>query len=371
MGFLLDVFGGKNNYSVDEKSLPEGVQGTDYSQAIQGALGGLPQGGTPGAQDQLIAALQSQLNGTGQSVAQNQLNQATQQNQLQTAGQLASVRGMNPATAARLIAQNQAMQQQQAAGQGGLLRAQETQNNLSGLSTALMNQGTLNYANQNATTNRIGTLGGLQGAQNNLLLNNKLGSAQINAGVAAANQKAANDLTGGILGGLASAGAAAVGANKGGQALHGGFAGTQGDFTSNQGVMYADDGGVVPGTATMPGDHPANDKVPAMLSPGEVVVPRSKAQDPAKAAEFIKTLQAQKKAKGRTGGYGDVLASQRELHDRLAILEMACGGMVPGMANGGQVQPPPPPPAQSVQDSFLSNLGAAYLKTRMNRQAGA
>jgi len=105
--------------------------------------------------------------------------------------------------------------------------------------------------------------------------------------------------------------------------------------------MYADDGGIVPGVASVEGDHPANDKVPAMLSPGEVVVPRSKAQDPEKAKEFIKTLQAQKKAKTRTGGYGDVLASQRELHDRLAILEMACGGFVPGMADGGTVQPAP------------------------------
>jgi len=186
----------------------------------------------PGQQDQLIAALQNQLAGNGTSVAQQQLQQATQQNQLNTAGQLASVRGLNPATAARLIAQNQAGIQQQAASQGGLLRAQETQNNLGALSTALQNQGALNVANQNATTNRISTLGGLQGNQNNLILNNKLGSAQIDAGVAAANQKAANDLTGGILGGLASAGAAAVGANKGGMAVQGGFAGTQGDFNS-------------------------------------------------------------------------------------------------------------------------------------------
>jgi hypothetical protein len=41
--------------------------------------------------------------------------------------------------------------------------------------------------------------------------------------------------------------------------------------------MY--DGGVVPGQARVPGDHPANDTVPTMLSPGEVVIPRSVAQD--------------------------------------------------------------------------------------------
>jgi hypothetical protein len=35
------------------------------------------------------------------------------------------------------------------------------------------------------------------------------------------------------------------------------------------------DGGQVPGQAKMPGDHPANDTVHAMLSPGELVVPRT------------------------------------------------------------------------------------------------
>lgn len=43
------------------------------------------------------------------------------------------------------------------------------------------------------------------------------------------------------------------------------------------GGMYG--GGVVPGKAQVPGDHPANDTVPTMLSPGEVVIPRSVAQD--------------------------------------------------------------------------------------------
>lgn len=42
------------------------------------------------------------------------------------------------------------------------------------------------------------------------------------------------------------------------------------------GKMY--NGGVVPGEAKVPGDHPANDTVPTMLSPGEIVIPRSVAQ---------------------------------------------------------------------------------------------
>lgn len=39
-------------------------------------------------------------------------------------------------------------------------------------------------------------------------------------------------------------------------------------------------GGKVDGQASVPGDSPANDTVPAMLSPGEVVLPRTVAQNP-------------------------------------------------------------------------------------------
>jgi hypothetical protein len=49
-------------------------------------------------------------------------------------------------------------------------------------------------------------------------------------------------------------------------------------------------GGVVPGRAPMPGDHPANDVVHARLSPGEVVVPRSAAANPVSLAQFVANL---------------------------------------------------------------------------------
>ncbi|MFN6139460.1 MAG: hypothetical protein ACK480_13310, partial [Planctomycetota bacterium] len=38
------------------------------------------------------------------------------------------------------------------------------------------------------------------------------------------------------------------------------------------------------------GDHPENDIVPAMLSPGEIVIPRSKAKDPKAAAKFAEAI---------------------------------------------------------------------------------
>jgi hypothetical protein len=53
-------------------------------------------------------------------------------------------------------------------------------------------------------------------------------------------------------------------------------------------------GGRINGRSLVPGDHPANDVVPAMLSPGEIVLPRSIAQAedaPEKAASFVRALR--------------------------------------------------------------------------------
>jgi hypothetical protein len=49
-------------------------------------------------------------------------------------------------------------------------------------------------------------------------------------------------------------------------------------------------GSVVPGKAKVDGDSYSNDTVPALLSPGEIVVPRSAAKDPEKAAAFAKSV---------------------------------------------------------------------------------
>lgn len=58
-------------------------------------------------------------------------------------------------------------------------------------------------------------------------------------------------------------------------------------------VMAAAHGGVVPGIPKMPGDSSKNDVQPALLSPGEIVVPRSAAHDPRTALSFIKHLHRQ------------------------------------------------------------------------------
>jgi len=57
-------------------------------------------------------------------------------------------------------------------------------------------------------------------------------------------------------------------------------------------------GGKVPGQAEVPGDSPDNDMVPALLSPGEVVIPRSKVNDEEEFNKFMQGVHAQRMAKG-------------------------------------------------------------------------
>lgn len=54
-------------------------------------------------------------------------------------------------------------------------------------------------------------------------------------------------------------------------------------------------GGRIPGKANISGDSHENDVVPAMLSPDEIVVPRSKANSPKKAKSFIDEIFEQEK----------------------------------------------------------------------------
>lgn len=57
--------------------------------------------------------------------------------------------------------------------------------------------------------------------------------------------------------------------------------------------LMASQGAIVPGQAPRPGDDSQNDVVPAMLSPGEIVIPRSMAMDPMKAAAFAHSVAMQ------------------------------------------------------------------------------
>lgn len=254
-------------------------------------------------QEAFIAALQAQMNGQGPNLAQAQLNQATQQNQSMTAGAIAAQRGINPGLAAREIQQAGSNIQQQSAGQAGTLRAQQE------LATqALLGQ----------------TLGGVRGQDigaQQVIGGQNLQAQGLNAQTAEANlnanlqQEAMNigqtfnpsTLVNGLVGGGAQGGGAALA--KFALAAHGGEIS---DFRA---------GGNVPGKAKVEGDDARNDTVPAKLSPGEIVIPRSVSQSddaPQKAADFVAAI---KKRKGAEAGPGRHLAKLKQIEKRVAALE--------------------------------------------------
>jgi hypothetical protein len=93
-------------------------------------------------------------------------------------------------------------------------------------------------------------------------------------------------------------------------------------------------GGPVPGRPMVDSDSERNDVVPAMVSPGEVVLPRSVAQAPdaaQRAAEFVAAIKARREPEG----YGRVLAGRREIARRRAEL-MAHGGEVKAKLGSGK-----------------------------------
>lgn len=116
---------------------------------------------------------------------------------------------------------------------------------------------------------------------------NNLGKAVAEAGVSeqqanqatAAGQQQAG-LIGGLIGGASQVGAAAA---------------TPTQSAPAAAYMVASEGGNVPGEAEVPGDSLKNDRVKAMLSPGEVVVPRSIAHDPDRVKQFVSHLMRQPK----------------------------------------------------------------------------
>lgn len=129
-------------------------------------------------------------------------------------------------------------------------------------------------------------IAGLYGQKSNLYT----GQGQQNAGIwgGIVNLVAPQPYTAQSAGSSIGGGGGASGGGGGGAGVAGGAMGTAGSSAPEGAeMMLAADGGPVPGRPNVPGDSPRNDKVPAMLSPGEVVVPRSIAPHPDLARQFV------------------------------------------------------------------------------------
>lgn len=289
MGFISDIFSGNKGTGFEAQganivnpATPEQVtqqygnaaSAIDQQQQFVNAL--FAQNGT-GNQNTGMQMLLNQAQGTGPNPALAQLNQATANNTANQAALMAGQRGSsaNPALMARLAAQQGSANQQNAVGQAATLQAQQQAQaqqqyaNQAAQQVAQQGQGVagLNQAAQGL----YGQVSGNVNQQNSAAIQN---ASQQNSANAAINSQIAQGQMG-MAGGLLNAGGAALGVMK-----------------------PMAQGGVVPGKAAMPGDHPANDTVAAKLSPGEVVIPKSimESSDPASAAAaFVQGVMHSKK----------------------------------------------------------------------------
>lgn len=299
MGFLGSLFGPQKQMEGVDKYQLQGaaeqlgssrMQQQDFINALQKQGGLANQSNVFNQMQGLAGQLGQQAMGQGPNPALAQLANTTGQNIASQASLMAGQRGVgaNPGLAARNIGQMGAAQQQQAAGQAAALGAQQQL----AAQQALQNQQAMLG---NLATQQVGQRAGALGQLGNLALGNQGQLLNMQANINKANA-AQNQLSqqqgGGLLGGLMSGAGAALGMPfaQGGEVPQSmGLSSGVMDYVKS---MKA--GGMVPGKAVVNGDSPKNDKVPAMLSPGEIVIPRSKVNDPEKAKKFVEAILAKK-----------------------------------------------------------------------------
>ena len=224
-------------------------------------------------------------NGTGPNPAQAMLANSTGQNVASQAALMAGQRGSG--ANAGLLARQASMQganiQQQAAGQGAALQANQSLNALNqagGLATNQANQqaNSTNQYNQNALAGQQNVLGAI-GANNNARVGMQSNINTTNGALAGGVAHQQGNMLGGMMGGLGSVGgmfkglgggAGGIGASAGGpmaggagDAIGGGAGEAIGDGVS----MVAAQGGMVPRRYADGGDVIANDQTPMMSQP--------------------------------------------------------------------------------------------------------
>lgn len=367
MGFLNELFGAKNNNFANNTS--NYGNGQEYDQRIRG----------------LANQLTEQSLGNGPTLADQQLQKSANQVLNQQGSAIGSVKGINPALAAKMIAENSANHLQDTAGQAGMMRNKEQMDARGQLAGVLGNERNrltqeslgvqginaqvgAGNAGQNAKTGGgfLSALGGMVGlADGGEVPASSSGlAAHAVPAIMAAMAKGGDvkthepliDLGGMLRSGIqslfGSSPEAAPGAGMAGTTsqdyanMYGapsateqsnvgsGGAPTSFDWASMMGAPGGaggggmKEGGKVPGKAKVAGDSKENDTVLTLLSPGEEVIPRSAAGDPKLEKEFLAHLHKSKEKKGSgKAGYAKVVQAQQHLHNRISDLEkMAYGG---------------------------------------------
>ena len=367
------------------------LQPNAFTAATPGSVNAGPTGdGT--ANDALtknLAFLQAMASGQGGSVAQNQLQQGREANIAATMAQAASQRGGFNPLLARQALQSGATQNAQANQQAATQRLQEQM----AAAGQIAQQGTtmrgqdINASTSNAQMQTQTSLANMQAQLQQALAQGQISAQQANqiyqtqaqalsqtealraqymqmgysadqANIAA--QQAANVLKAqkqaAVVGGLANVLTPAIGSVFGGQSatpttmgqgatasttampMEGGAGATWagGDAAAAGGAgglggatVLAAHGGMVPGQAPKEGDHPDNDIIPAKLSPGEFVLPRSLTADKELMQLVHKKMaehQVRKAHVTASQGFADVLKAHAELNAKMDALKKFMGG---------------------------------------------
>lgn len=283
--------------------------GTAFTGAERETFGALAGSRGVGAEQAALAeALRAQAEGRGPSLAQMQYERALQGAQAAAQSQLASARGLSPAQAQRLLLTRQAGAQAAAASQSAQLRLQEQQAAQAALGNLLGQRRQQELLGGQLAAGLYGTAGGLG-----------LSRAQTQAQLDAAAMRSAMGMGEEQQAREARTAGAATGAGATlGQTLieAGRKSGEAG--RARGGAAPAE----VPGKAKFKGDTRSNDTVPALLSPGEIVLPRTVAQSedaPEKAKKFVEAIKKQKRPSPKA--YAQALARLAELESRMDAME--------------------------------------------------
>lgn len=339
------IFGGKKGAETGGLN-DTAAQGRQYASQVNNQLSGLQEQQTAFGQ-----MLSNQAMGTGPSLAEAALRANNERTLAQQAAAVKSNRAVNPALAQRQVLNAAGKANQATAQQGAMLRMQEQQQN---------QQQFGNYINSlySAQNGAIGAATGANSAAANASLANdaaadkRTGSimSMVGSGAAAFSDRRAkknikpvkmsaggpvrSDMimmpsTDGLEKQFGKAGTGfgslfkkkedddepiELGADMfGEQGIGGGAMDDEGMFSQKdlfikalQGgapVLPASTGAVVPGNAKVKGDSPKNDVVPALLSPGEIVIPRSVVQEgPEAIKSFAEALYEKGDKKFSKGG---------------------------------------------------------------------
>lgn len=290
--------------------------GTAFTGAERETFGALAGSRGVGAEQAALAeALRAQAEGRGPSLAQMQYQRALEGAQAAAQSQLASARGLSPAQAQRLLLTRQAGAQAAAASQSAQLRLQEQQAAQAALGNLLTQRRQQELLGGQLAASLYGEAGriGLSRAQTQA----QADEAAMRAAMGMGEQQQARETrtTGAATGAGAAFGQTLIEAGQKTPKK----TGLDVELVARGREMTPRE---VPGKAKFKGDTRSNDTVPALLSPGEIVLPRSVAQSedaPDKAKKFVEAIKKQKRPSPKA--YAQALARLAELESRMDAME--------------------------------------------------